>query len=271
MTRGRAAVLGSPIAHSLSPVLHAAAYAELGLDWTYEAIECDAPALPSTLDRLAETHRVLSLTMPLKEAVLPLLDDLAPDARTLGAVNTVLFDDGRRLGANTDVVGVLAALDELGADPAGQRVALLGAGGAARAVLAALAARDVGPVAVVVREPARADGLRALAGTLGVSITVRGWSLEALAGQALVISAAPQVAVPAEWVWPAGAALLDLVYAPWPTPLAELAEAAGARVIGGLPMLVAQAAEQVRLMTGRQPPVEEMRRAGEAALRARVG
>lgn len=271
MVSRRAAVLGQPISHSLSPALHRAAYAELGLDWTYEAIDCDAAGLPAMLHALAETHAGLSLTMPLKEAVVPLLDDLSEDARCLGAVNTVLFDGPRRIGANTDVVGVLAALEELGVDPAGARVALLGAGGAARAVLAALAVRQVGDVAVVVRDASRARGLLTVADTLRVAATLQPWEPASLVGRVLVISAVPPVPALAELGFPPGAALLDLVYAPWPTPLASAAMARGAAVVGGLPMLVAQAAEQVRLMTGRTAPVDAMRAAGEAALRARAG
>lgn len=279
MTRRRAAVLGRPIGHSLSPVLHRAAYAELGLDWTYDAIDTGAAELPARLHELAETHAGLSLTMPLKEAVLPLLDELSADARAVGAVNTVRYDGRRRLGANTDVAGVDAALDELGVQVAGTRVALLGAGGAARAVLVALAARRVGLVAVVVRDPGRASGLRVLAEHLGVEVTVEDWAPGALPESSLVISAVPAVPALGELLevgpgpggWPGGAALFDLVYAPWPTRLASAAQAAGAAVIGGLPMLVAQAGEQVRLVTGREPPVPAMRAAGEAALRAGAG
>lgn len=260
-------------------MLHRAAYAELGLDWSYEAIECDAAALATVLDELAVSHAGASLTMPLKEAVLPLLTELTEDAHHIGAVNTVLFDGRRRIGANTDVAGVQAALEELSVDPAGMRVALLGAGGAARAVIAALAPQRVGELTLVVREPARAEGLRQLAGSLGVAVTVRPWSPGALVGQALVISAVPSVpallalaeAPSGAAGWPAGAALLDLVYAPWPTPLARVAQAAGVPVLGGLPMLVAQAAEQFRLMTGCPAPLAAMRAAGESALRARAG
>jgi shikimate dehydrogenase len=278
MTKHRAAVLGKPIAHSLSPVLHRAAYADLGLAWTYEAIECDAAGLPTMLADLAVTHAGLSLTMPLKEAVLPLLDDMTEAARTVGAVNTVLYHGHHRVGANTDIAGVLAALDELGVEPAGTKVALLGAGGAARAALAALARCRVAKVTVVVRQPARAEGLRRLAGRLGVSVTIRSWAPGALRGQLLVVSTVPSVPdllalLPATSAgaasWPPETALLDLVYAPWPTPLAALAQSAGARVLGGLAMLVAQAADQVRLMTGREPAVAAMRAAGEAALSER--
>ena len=132
----RAAVLGSPIEHSLSPVLHRAAYAALGLDWTYEAIECREDQLE---ELLGQTWAGLSLTMPLKRAVLPLLDDVSELARAVGGANTVVFKDGRRLGFNTDVHGMVAALGR-GRDPHTRlrgrarrgRDRLLGPGGAAR-------------------------------------------------------------------------------------------------------------------------------------------
>lgn len=274
MPASRAAVLGSPIGHSLSPVLHRAAYRALGLDWGYDLVECDEAALPATLQRLAASHAGLSLTMPLKAAVIPLLDEVDPPALAIGAVNTVVFADrGRRRGFNTDVAGVTATLTELDLSLAGARVALLGAGGAARAVLAALATVGIGEVRIVAREPSRAVALRELAERLALPAAVAPWGSEALAGATLVISAVPPLPALASLAaggWPGGAALFDLGYAPWPTPLASVAMAAGAPVISGLPMLIAQAAEQVTLMTGRPAPLAEMRAAGAAALAART-
>jgi shikimate dehydrogenase len=271
----RAAVLGSPIAHSLSPVLHRAAYAALGLDWRYDAVECDEAALPSTLDRLAATHAGLSLTMPLKRAVLGLLDSVDPLARRIGAANTVVFGNrAERRGYNTDVAGAVAALDELGVGmgaAAGEDMVLLGGGGAARAVLAALAQTGWRQVTVVARDPRRAVPLGELGAELGIAVELAPWpEASALVGRApLVVSSVPAGAADAlAEDWPAYAALFDLVYAPWPTPIAAAARDAGAPVVGGLAMLVAQAAEQVRLMTRREPPLAEMRAAGERALRA---
>lgn len=264
-------MLGSPIGHTLSPVLHRAAYRTLGLDWAYDVVECDEAALPAMLQRLADTHAGLSLTMPLKEAVLPLLDDVDPAARAIGAVNTVIFDGTRRRGYNTDVVGASATLDALSLALTGRRVTLLGAGGAARAVVTALASHDVAEVRVVVRDPTRALGLLDLAERLGVSAAAAPWAPASLAESALVISAVPPRPSVAELVaggWP-DTPLFDVGYAPWPTPLAAVASRAGAPVIGGLLMLVAQAAEQVTLMTGRPAPLAVMRAAGEAALVAR--
>ncbi|MBA3620612.1 MAG: shikimate dehydrogenase, partial [Acidothermales bacterium] len=126
----RAAVLGKPIRHSLSPLLHRTAYAALGLDWRYDAVECDESALADVLAGLDDSWVGLSLTMPLKEAVLPLLDEVAPEADVLSAVNTVLLREGRRYGLNTDVDGLAAALREAGAVPpaGGGTAVVLGAG-----------------------------------------------------------------------------------------------------------------------------------------------
>lgn len=273
MIRHRAAVLGSPIAHSLSPVLHRAAYAVLGLDWGYDAVECDAAALPATLDRLAPTYAGASLTMPLKLAVLPLLDVLDPVAEQVGAVNTVLFTDRGRIGHNTDVAGVRAALDELGVPVAGRQVTVLGAGGAARAVLAGLAQLGAGTVTVAARRPDAAVPLVALGGRLGLTVAPAGWPATAadLAGSHVVVSTVPAPAGGplAATGWPGRTGLFDVGYAPWPTPLARAATAAGAPVVGGLVMLVAQAAAAVTLMTGRSAPLAAMRRAGEDALAGR--
>ena len=275
----RAAVLGSPIAHSLSPVLHSAAYRELGLPWEYEAIECDEAALPATLEALDESYVGLSLTMPLKRAVLPLLDEVSPLAHAVGAANTVLFDGIgaflRRRGDNTDVAGIAASVRQL--RPTGVASAvILGAGGTAGAALAAVASLGVTrPVVVVVRDAARAADLGAAAGRLGVAITVVSWpGTQACAEAELVISTVPAGATDA--LAPAtpplltrGQLLFDVLYWPWPTPLAAACAVAGADVIGGLELLVQQAAVQVELMTGLAAPIDAMRSAGTAALASR--
>jgi shikimate dehydrogenase len=282
--RRRAAVLGRPIGHSLSPVLHRAAYAALGLDWEYRALECSVAELPATLARLAADHAGASLTMPLKLAAVSLVGRLEPPAGEIGAVNTVLFEGvpaQRWRGANTDVAGVRCALDELGRRsgvdrlPAGP-VLILGAGGAARAALGALAAgTGTGPVTVAAREPARAAPLVELAARLGIACRAVPLALlpSAAAGAELIISTLPPAGAAAVAPdldpWP-GAALCDVVYDGWPTPLARSAGAAGCPVIGGLAMLVGQAAEAVRLMTGSEPPVAAMWRAGQAALEGRL-
>ncbi len=273
MTRRRAAVLGSPIGYSLSPVLHRAAYAALGLDWEYDAIECDEAALPGTLERFAETYRGLSLTMPLKRAVLPLLDDVDPLAAAAGAVNTVLFVGGRRVGFNTDVQGILGGLAELGFAEVSAAV-VLGGGATAASALAALARLGGRRPHVVVRHPDRVSPLREAAARLGSRPRIDGWDRRDVVWEApLVVSTVPAGVtdgLAGEAPWRPDTALLDVVYAPWPTRLAAAAAAAGAPVVGGLSVLVGQGAEQVRLMTGRPPPVSAMRTAGEAALAQRA-
>jgi shikimate dehydrogenase len=225
----RAAVLGSPIAHSLSPVLHRAAYAHLGLaDWKYDAIECGSDGLPALIQRVRgdASFGGYSLTMPLKVVVLPLLDELEQLAADVAAVNTVVPRDGGLYGANTDVPGMVNALAEAGLATA-ERPVILGAGGSAQAAVAALARMGTTVVRAVVRSPARAAGLQEVAGRFGVTVAVEPWD-GARAGDAdLVISAVPSGAFGAleSWRrdWPAGCALFDLVYAPWPTPLATAA------------------------------------------------
>lgn len=264
-----AAVLGSPIAHSLSPVLHRAAYAALGLDWHYDAIECREDDLP---ELLARQWAGLSLTMPLKRAVLPLLDEASELARAVGGANTVVYDGGRRLGFNTDVYGMVAALAEAGVRAPGSAV-VLGGGATACSALAAL--RDLGllKTAVVVRDPARATEAVSAARRLGVGVTVRTFT-DPFPDTDLVISTLPAGAADhhAETIARAAGAIFDVVYAPWPTAVAEAVNACGGTIVGGFAMLLHQAVRQVSLMTGRDDvPVDAMRAAGLAELGRRSG
>ncbi|MFI6584009.1 shikimate dehydrogenase [Embleya sp. NPDC050493] len=273
-TPRRAAVLGSPIRHSLSPVLHRAAYAELGLThWSYDAFEIDEAALPGFVAELDASWAGLSLTMPLKRAIRPLLDEIGPVARDVEAVNTVVCTaDGRRLGENTDVPGLVAALRERGVDRV-ESAAVLGAGATATSALAALREITDGPVRVYVRGEERAREMRAAGERLGVAVRVRPWTEAAEALRApLVVATTPKGAVDhlAIEVLPAGVGVLfDVVYDPWPTALAGAWGHAGGTVVGGLDLLVHQAVLQVELMTGRPGPLAAMRAAGEAALAGR--
>lgn len=277
MTR-QAAVLGRPIGHSLSPVLHRAAYAALGLDWTYSAIDCGVDDLPRVLAEARAARPPfagLSVTMPLKEALGPLLDAVTSDAAALEAVNTVVYDDdGRSTGHNTDVTGVLRALDEAGVTGAVRRPVVLGAGGTARAVVAAFAARGCTAVDVVLRDPARGVAAARAGERLGVAVTLVPWAdvRPAVAAADVVVNTTPAGAADglAAEGWPPGVPLVDVLYHPWPTRLGEAASDAGAAVVGGLTVLVGQAAAQVALMTGRPAPYDDMRRAGEAALAERA-
>ena len=274
----RAAVLGAPIGHSLSPVLHRAAYQALGLDWSYDAIECDEAALPalfrSLRDALDPPCAGLSLTMPLKSAVVPLIDDLAPSGRDVGVVNTVVFADGGAIGHNTDVQGVLRCFDDAGLRGAPESLALLGGGGTARAVIAAVAARGGAVARVLLRDPSRGSPLVELGRSLSVDVEVLplAASLDVFGAADIVVNTTPAGAVDtlASSPWPRGIPYIDVLYAPWPTPLAVAAAAAGSVVVGGLVMLVGQAAVQVQLHTGMVAPYDVMRAAGEAALAARA-
>jgi shikimate dehydrogenase len=273
----KAAVLGSPIAHSLSPVLHHAGYAALGLTgWSYTAIECAEAGLPDLIASCGPGWSGLSLTMPLKRVVLPLLDTVDPVAAATGGANTVIFDGDRRHGYNTDVAGMVAALAEAGVTTPKSAV-ILGAGATACSAVAAL--RDLGltAVTVAVRDPARTGDLRAVAERFGVEVTV-----QPLADQRARVLPPPDLLIS---TLPAGAAdfltegsvagvpvppwVFDVVYAPWPTRLARAAQQAGATVVGGFELLLHQAAGQFELMTGRPAPLEPMRQAGLAELNRR--
>ena len=262
----RAAVLGHPIAHSLSPVLHRAAYAALGLPWTYDAIDCDVPYLTDVLDERRDWAG-FSLTMPLKRAALTVADEVSPRAQAVGAANTLLpRADGVWSAHNTDVDGIRTVLQEAGVRP--ERVTVLGAGGTAQATVAALADLGIGACVVVVRNPGRTAEVRATAQAVHVTIDVAQLSVDApeLAAD-LVVSTLPPGAADrlTDAPWRAGQTVLDVVYDPWPTALASAAAAGGARVFGGARMLLHQAAAQVELMTGLAAPVEAMRVALRAA------
>ncbi len=270
----RAAVLGSPVAHSLSPVLHLAAYRELGLtDWTFDRIEADAAALPGLVAGLDEQWAGLAVTMPGKHAALEYASERTERAIAVGAANTLVALGGGAWRADcTDVAGVAGALRVAGGyrPVAGARGLVLGAGGTAAAALAGLAALDVAEVVLVVRSAARAAGVLATAERVGVAVSVRQWAeadLRALAASAaVVVSTVPAGAADAHADELAAApCLLDVVYHPWPTPLAEAVERHGGRLATGLDMLLHQAFGQVEQFTGKPSPRVAMRDALSAA------
>ncbi|MGW8063290.1 shikimate dehydrogenase [Streptomyces ziwulingensis] len=267
----RAAVLGSPIAHSLSPVLHRAAYAELGLaGWTYDRFDVDEAALPGFLDGLGPEWAGLSLTMPLKRAVIPLLDGISETAASVDAVNTVVFTpDGRRTGDNTDIPGMVAALREHGVEKA-ETAAILGAGATASSALAALARVCTGEIAVYVRSEARAAEMRGWAERLDVAVRIADWAdAEEALRAPLVVSTTPAGTTDAlaAAVPEMPATLFDVLYDPWPTTLAARWSAHGGAVVSGLDLLLHQAVLQVEQMTGSPTaPLAAMRAAGEHAL-----
>ncbi|MEU5252237.1 shikimate dehydrogenase [Streptomyces longwoodensis] len=270
----RAAVLGSPVAHSLSPVLHRAAYEALGLTgWTYDRFEVDEAALPGFVDGLGAEWAGLSLTMPLKRAVIPLLDEISETAASVEAVNTLVFgEDGRRTGDNTDVPGMVAALREHGIEEV-ESAAVLGAGATASSALAALSRVCTGEVVAYVRSEARAAEMRRWGERLDVELRTARWEDAAEALRApLVIATTPAGTTDAlaHAVPERPATLFDVLYEPWPTMLAARWSMVGGAVVGGLDLLVHQAVLQVEQMTGRVPaPLDAMRKAGEHALAAR--
>jgi shikimate dehydrogenase len=291
----KAAVLGKPIAHSLSPVLHRAAHRALGLaGWTYELVECDEPGLAAYVESRGPEWAGLSLTMPLKRTVLPLLDHVDHRAAATGGANTVVFRPDGRHGYNTDVQGMVDALTETGAPVLGGTVlagtvlastgpggvTILGAGATACSALAAVGELGATVVDVVARDPSRAGGLLATADRLGMKARLRPWA-QSGDGDApapdLLISTVPAGAADdyAERIRltrHAPRVLLDVVYHPWPTSLARAAAGTGSVVVSGYAMLLHQAAAQVELMTGKPAPVAAMREAGkrELARRART-
>jgi shikimate dehydrogenase len=276
----KAAVLGSPVGHSLSPVLHRAAYTELGLTgWSYQAIECAEAGLPALLSGCGAEWAGLSLTMPLKRAVLPLLDRIEPLAAEVGCANTVTFGGGCRHGHNTDVPGMIAALAGAGVaaadgSAAGQAL-ILGGGATACSALASLRGLGAAGATVAVRDPARAADVLAAADRLGMRVRLAAFGEDQDRGWRLLISTVPAGAadIYAERVLRAAAAplaVLDVVYHPWPTRLAAAAEQAGVIMVSGFELLVQQAGPQVELMTGRPAPLAAMREAGLAELARRA-
>ncbi len=280
----RAAVLGHPVAHSLSPVLHRAAYAALGLaGWRYEAVDVTPETLEGVVTGLDDSWAGLSLTMPHKHAVMPLLDHVEPLAELVGAVNTVLVQPSARssvvlTGANTDVYGIVTALRE-GAPvplPAHPRSVVLGSGATAASTLAALGELGCARATVFARSLARIGPLMRAAHRMGLDPEFRTFGEDTaavVAGADVVVSTVPahgadHVAAALDGaVVGGGAVLLDVIYDPRPTVLMAAWRAAGGAVVGGERMLLHQAAEQVRLMTGRVAPVAEM----DAALRLALG
>jgi shikimate dehydrogenase len=248
----RCAVVGKPIAHSLSPLLHRAAYAALDLDWTYERFEVSADDLADFVARLDSSWRGLSLTMPLKEAVLG-LGEVDPVARRAGAGNTLILD-GRRRVYNTDVAGLAWAIRRVTTGPL-RRVSILGTGATARSAVVALTSLAAEAVTIVARNPAKAEALAELGTELGLLMRVQPWgSVPPPADLVVAATTAGAVDPMADQIAANTAVVLDIVYAPWPTPLAQAAVQAGRTVISGLDLLVGQALRQIELMTGQSVP-----------------
>ena len=276
-------VIGHPLKQSLSPVFQQPAFEHLGLDVRYEAWPTSAEELPDRVRELRAADRLgANVTIPHKEAVVPLLDEVDDLCRRVGAVNTIVSREGRLWGHNTDVGGFLRALREDGGfDPVGARVLVAGAGGAARAVAIALIDSGAASITFINRTFSRAsrlvEDLAPVAGGTALHALpdmYASWVASAASCRLLINCTSVGMAgtqqekdspVPIELI-PSGALVFDLIYRPIETPLMAAAERCGARVLGGLPMLVYQGAESFRLWTGMEAPLDVMLRAARAGL-----
>lgn len=262
----RCAVLGDPVAHSLSPALHRAAYAEKGLDWLYDAHRVEAGGLARFVAGLGPDWRGLSLTMPLKREALALADDVTDRARQVGAANTLVLEGDRRLADNTDVSGAVAALRERVDQPL-VVATILGGGATAASTALALCDLGVASLTLLVRSPDRALATLAAIDAHPARPAVRLGALasDPVAGD-VVVSTIPAAAQTPELVARCAhvPVVFEVVYDPWPTPLA--AAAADRVLVSGLDLLVHQAALQFELFTGRPAPLAAMRAVGERAL-----
>lgn len=260
--RHRAAVLGSPVAHSLSPALHTAGFAAAGLvGWTYERIECDAEHLPALVRASSPEWAGYSVTMPGKAAAAAVADAASERVTVLGVANTLFRGSSGWHAENTDVDGVLGALGAAGLAP--QRVLVLGGGGTARSVVAALAELGVKSLVLAGRRPESTSGCVELAARLGLPASTTGLGVDEIAVHSLdvdlVVSTLPAGAADHLAVILAGVpALLDVLYHPWPTALAA-AGPVGRTTATGLDMLMHQAFRQFELFTGQPAPVAAMR------------
>jgi shikimate dehydrogenase len=270
----RAAVLGKPIGHSLSPVIHNAGYAAAGLHgWSYDAHECGETELAGYVAGLGPSWAGLSLTMPLKEVALDVAATVSGVASALGAANTLVRQaDGSWHAENTDAPGMVDALASAGLTRAA-RVSVLGAGGTARAALGACQELGASTVTVYARRPEALAELEPVASALGLRLIRAAWSAASAAGEAdLVISTVPRGVADSlvgAVAWQAGTVLFDAVYDPWPTPLAAAAARAGCGIVSGLDLLLAQAVRQFQMFTHIVAPVDAMRAALQSAASAR--
>lgn len=269
------AVIGDPIDHSLSPVLHNAGFAQVGLDWVCVALPVragDAVAAASAMRVLG--LQGMSVTMPHKADILAGVDEVTPVAATLGSVNCVRRSGDRLIGDNTDGAGFLAGLrDDFGMDPAGADCVVVGAGGAARAVVLALASAGAASVRVLNRTPERARAAAALAGPCGQvadPLDVRTADLVVNATPVGMVAGGADDRLPLDpSLLGSGQVVAELVYHPSTTPLMRAAEAAGARTANGLSMLLHQAAVAFTHWTGQEAPVSAMADAVRAILASR--
>jgi shikimate dehydrogenase len=266
----RCAVLGSPVAHSLSPVMHRAAYVELGLDWTYDAVEVAEDDVERFVADLDPSWRGLSITAPLKRRAAALVDERSDDVAALGVANTVLLGHGRTAGHNTDVPGGVAALREAGLDDV-RSARVLGGGATAASMALALARLGTTTLEVIVRDVSRAADVVQVGEAAGLEVKVRHLDRPMVKKVDLLVSTVPGGVIGARSheLVDGSRAVFDVVYDPWPSPLAAAAAESGVPVVSGLDLLAHQAALQVELMTTRTVSPQLLRDAALAALATR--
>lgn len=275
---GLVCLLGSPCAHSISPMMHNAAFKALGLDYRYLAFDVNEEALPAAVDGLKVLHaRGFNLTMPDKNRMVSLCDRLSPAASLIGAVNTVVNDDGVLTGHNTDGVGYMMSVKHAGHDIIGKKMTLLGAGGAATAILVQAALDGVAEISVFLRSTSRfyrraEETAQALSSHTGCRIRLCDFSdtgllkselkNSAILTNATSIGMAPETAacpVPDPEILPEGIIVSDIIYNPRKTRLLQMAEDRGCPAFNGALMLLYQGAEAFRLWTGKDMPAEQIR------------
>jgi shikimate dehydrogenase len=264
-------LIGYPLGHSLSPAMHIAALAHWSLTGSYTLLETPYSELGKRMDEVRGLYRGINVTIPHKEGVLDHLDELSPEARAIGAVNTVVNRQGTLVGYNTDAAGFMKGLSEAGVEVKGQRVIVLGAGGAARSIIYALTQAGA-KVAIYNRTEGRADrlakefGVAMIHGHYELSQSMR--HTEVLINATSVGLKDPQSSPIDQIILPAHAAVVDIVYNPTETRLMAEAKAAGLKVVGGLPMLVWQGALAFKLWTELDPPIDLMFIAARQGLEA---
>ncbi len=263
-------VLGWPLERSASPPIHNAAFRRLGLDWTYLAWPVEPEGLPDAIAGLrALGARGANVTMPHKRSAVELMDDLTPEAEALDAINTIENSGGRMTGHNTDVEGFKGLLDDIGAQLEERTALVLGAGGAARAIVKALGDLKAGAITIAARDPEAAAPLSGLAS----GVRVVGWSDAPVTDADVIVNCTPVgsdgSSLPMELKLHPAQTVVDLIYQVR-TPLLDAAKEAGAEAWGGLGMLVHQAAASFRIWTGQEPPVEVMSAAALHSLRGVV-
>lgn len=266
----RLGIIGHPVAHSLSPAIQGAALRAAAVDATYDRWDTPPDHLSARITALREPDCLgANVTIPHKQAVLPLLDEVSPLAAEIGAVNTIVNDGGRLTGHNTDGGGFVAALQEAGFAPRGKSFLLVGAGGAARGIAFALREAGADRLAISNRTAARAEALVGAVGAEAVPFDAPPAPYDCVVNctSAGMHGSGAENALPCDPVAAAPATLIvDIVYAPEETPLLRAAREAGLPVLGGLPMLIHQGALAFELWTGRPAPLEAMREAARAAL-----